>query len=308
MNINKSLSAFFLNSKMNNKGALCVALVVTRFAKKKGLPLKFEDLLTKSDGQVLGLGKAAVQSILKEHGVTKILAEEGGRTSRGSVGNMKKYVSFLNELKKKGVIDIEYIEKWWVQKVKDFFSGKPFLFSFDQSKSLRTIIHDLINQAEKRQKQSKGATFAGTMLQHLVGAKLNILLTKPVEHHGASVSDDVSGREGDFIIEDVAIHVTTSPTEALIRKCARNLDKGLKPIIITLQKGAAVAEGLAEQSGILSRLDIFEAEQFLAGNLYELGKFAHAGRRTTAEQLIREYNSIIKTCETDPSLYINLTK
>ena len=308
MNLNRSLSKFFLDNKMNNKGALCVALVVTRFAKKNGLPLKFENLLTKSDGQVLGLGKTAVQNILRDHGVTKVLAEEGGRTSRGSVGNMKKYVAFLNGLKKSGDIDFEYIEKWWIQKVKAFFSGKPFLFSFDQSKSLRTIIRDLIQQAEKRQKQTKGATFVGTMLQYLIGEKLNILLDKPVEHHGASVSDDVSGREGDFVIEDVAIHVTTSPTEALLRKCQRNLDKGLKPVIITLQKGVAVAEGLSEQTGILERLDIFEAEQFLAGNLYEIGKFALAGRRTTAEHLIREYNSIVEFCETDPSLHINLTK
>jgi len=54
------------------------------------------------------------------------------------------------------------------------------------------------------------------MLQHLVGAKLNLLLDDPIKHHGASVADDVSGREGDFVVEDVAIHVTTSPTEALI--------------------------------------------------------------------------------------------
>lgn len=58
---------------------------------------------------------------------------------------------------------------------------------------------------------------AGTMLQHLVGAKLNLLLDSPLQHHGANVADDVSGREGDFIVEDVAIHVTTSPSEALIR-------------------------------------------------------------------------------------------
>jgi len=308
MNLSARLNQFFLKNKMNNKGPLCVALVVTRHAKKNGLPLKAESLLTKSDGQVLGLGKAAVQAILKEHGVTKVLAEEGGRTSRGSVGNMKKYVLFLNALEKDGKVDLGYIEKWWIQKVKAFFSGKPFLFSFDQSKSLRTVIRDLINQAEKRQTQTTGATFVGTMLQHLVGAKLNLLLAEPIEHHGASVADDVSGREGDFIVEDVAIHVTTSPTEALIRKCQRNLDKGLKPVIITLHKGVAVAEGLAEQAGIFERLDIFEAEQFLAGNLYEIGKFAQAGRKTTTEHLIREYNKIISSCETDPSLLIALTK
>ena len=144
--------------------------------------------------------------------------------------------------------------------------------------------------------------------KHLVGAKLNLLLDSPLQHHGANVADDVSGREGDFIVEDVAIHVTTSPSEALIRKCRRNLDNGMKPVIITTYRGALLAEGLAEQADMADRLDVFEAEQFIAGNLYEIGKFAQAGRRTTAEQLISEYNAIVDECETDPSLKIDVAR
>ncbi len=146
------------------------------------------------------------------------------------------------------------------------------------------------------------------MLQHLVGAKPNLLLDMLPQHHGANVADDASGREGDFIVEDVAIHVTTSPSEALIRKCRRNLDNGMKPVIITTYRGVVLAEGLAEQMAIADRLDVFEVEQLIAGNLYEIGKFAQAGRRTTAEQLISEYNAIVDKCETDPSLRIDVAR
>ena len=69
--------------KFLKKGGLCVALVVTETVKAKGLPLEPEALRTEEGGQVAGLGKAAVQSILEAHGITKVLAEEGGRTSRG---------------------------------------------------------------------------------------------------------------------------------------------------------------------------------------------------------------------------------
>lgn len=293
---------------MRGKGPLCVALVVTRHAKKQGLPLEPDSLLTDGGGQVVGLGKSAVQSILKDHSIDRVLAEEGGRTSRGSVGNMRKYVAFLNDLHSQGGLDLEMVELWWADRVRDFFSGKPLVLRFDASKSLRAVIRDLLSQAQKRQEQDNGATFVGTMLQHLVGAKLNLLLDSPIEHHGANVADDVSGREGDFILEDVAIHVTTSPSEALIRKCRRNLDNGLKPIIITTHRGALIAEGLAEQADMAERLDVFEVEQFLAGNLYEIGKFAQAGRRTTAEQLVFQYNSIIDDCETDPSLKIDIAR
>ncbi|MDH7601925.1 MAG: DUF4928 family protein [Armatimonadota bacterium] len=308
MDLDTALREFAQQNRMKSKGPLCVALVVTRHAKRLGLPLRPDELLTEAGGQVMGLGKSAVQTILNEHGVTRVLAEEGGRTSRGSVGNMRKYAEFLNKLNEGDRIDLDAVEKWWVQRVKEYFAGKPFMLRFDTSKSLRAVVRDLIEQAEKRQSQSPGATFVGTMLQHLVGAKLNLLLDTLVEHHGASVADGVSGREGDFIIEDVAIHVTTSPSEALLRKCAKNLDCALKPVIITTRKGALVAEGLAEQAGIGDRLDVFEAEQFLAGNLYELGKFAQAGRRTTAEQLINEYNNIVDECETDPSLQIEIAR
>ena len=41
------------------------------------------ELLTEGGGQVFGLGKSAVQSILHRHDITRVLASEGGRTSRG---------------------------------------------------------------------------------------------------------------------------------------------------------------------------------------------------------------------------------
>ena len=37
-----------------------------------------------------------MKKILKEHGITQQLSSEGGRTSRGSMGLMIKYVDFLN--------------------------------------------------------------------------------------------------------------------------------------------------------------------------------------------------------------------
>lgn len=308
MSIDKKLKEFAQKNRMKGKGPLCVALVVTRHGKKTGMPLDPKALLTEGGGQVVGLGKSAVQSILKDYGIERVLAEEGGRTSRGSVGNMKKYVDFLNTQYTQGGIDLEKVEAWWIECVRKYFAGKPFVLRFDASKSLRAVIRDLLTQAKKRQEQDNGSTFVGTMLQHLVGAKLNLLLDTPIKHHGANVADDASGREGDFIVEDVAIHVSTSPSEALIRKCRRNLDNGLKPVIITTYRGASLAEGLAEQADVAERLDVFEAEQFLAGNLYELGKFAQAGRRNTAEQLIYEYNTIVDACETDPSLRIDIAR
>jgi len=65
---------FNKDRKFSRKGPLCVALVVTQHARKMGLPLNPDTLLTKAGGQVLGLGKDAVQAVLNRHGITSVLA------------------------------------------------------------------------------------------------------------------------------------------------------------------------------------------------------------------------------------------
>ncbi len=292
--------------RIRDKGALCVALVVTRHAKKHGLPLDPASLLTENRGQVKGLGKGAVQAILADYAITRTLAEEGGRTSRGSIANMERCVSFLNACHQRGVADVDEIEAWWIARVKDYFASKPFVLRHDVAKSLRAIIRDLLAQAQTRERESPGATCAGTMLQHLVGARLTLALGAQVQTHGASVADTPSGRDADFLIHDTAIHSTTAPGEALMRKCAANLDAGLRPVLVTVEKGVPVAEGLAEQKGIADRIDVFEAGQFIAASVYDLGRFAPGGRRQALEDLIAAYNTIVDACETDPGLRIQL--
>jgi hypothetical protein len=142
------------------KGQLAVALHITRLAIENGLPIRPEAIRTQKEGQISGLSKSRIQAILKEYGITRVLAEEGGRTSRGSLGNAADYAEFLNELKP----DLKAVEKWWVDRVQDFFSGKPFTLKLDASRSLRSIVSDLLGQAVKRQRENPGVTCAGTML------------------------------------------------------------------------------------------------------------------------------------------------
>ena len=299
------LQKFFVDNRMGSKGTLCVGLTVTRKATETGLPLEFATILTENRGQVSVLGKSNVQRILCDYGIKRVLAEEGGRTNRGNMGLSEKYVTFLNA-NRYSKDDLRQIEKWWVGKVKEFFAGKPLQMKLDPSKSMRTLVRDLIALAEKRQAQNRGSTIVGTVLQHLVGAKLTLLLPVVPEMHGASVADAVSDRDGDFIMEDVVIHVTSAPGEAVIRKCIRNIEDGKRPIVITTYRQVTVAEGLADSAGIADRIDVFDVEQFIAGNLYELGHFISRGRRETAARLVEAYNDIVERFETDPSLKIVL--
>ena len=305
--LHAQLAAYQKKNGLTTKGKLAAILYVSRLAKEKGLPLDSAILVADSKGQVQGLGKSAVQSILKDYGILRVLAEEGGRTSRGSLGNMYDYVAFLNELHKSGKVDVGAIERWWVERVNDFFTAQPFVLRYDTSKSLRAMVRDLLAQANKRQKDNPGTQYAGAVLQHLVGAKLSLAMPEgSIKHHGFSVSDAVSARSGDFRIDDVSIHVTIAPGEAVMRKCAANLEAGERPIVVTVYANMPAAESLAEIQGIAGRVDILEAEQFVATNLYELSLFKSSERKVTVEKLVSRYNEIIEVCETDPSLKISL--
>ncbi|MEK4031507.1 DUF4928 family protein [Methylocystis sp. IM2] len=304
--LNQALTAFTKEKKFARKGPLCVAIVMTQQAKASGLPLDPANLLTEQGGQVLGLGRGAVQAVLNRHGITRVLAAEGGRTSRGSIGNMREYVGFLNKLAESSTVDLDTVEEFWIARVHEFFSAKPFKIQLDASRSLRAVVRDVLQQAEERQKNTPGMYYVGGVMQHLVGAKLDCVLgAGQFEHNSFSTSDAQTGRAGDFFVGDVVIHVTTSPGEAVIERCRDNLNDSFRPVLVTMQRGLTVAEALADNAGIANRIDVFEVEQFIALNLYELGKFAAEGRRVAVADLVNRYNEIIEDVETDPSMKID---
>lgn len=291
------------------KGQIATMIFASRLALTNGLPFDIESgVTTEGEGQVKGLGRGAVQAILADHGITQVLAAEGGRTSRGSLGNIRSYLMFLNGLGSLASKHMAQIEVWWVEQAKAFFNAKPFVLRFEPGKSIRSVIRDLLSQAQKRQNEGAGTMFVGAMLQHLVGAKLALALPHAaLNHHGFSVADAVSGRAGDFDIGGVAIHVTTAPGEAVIGKCVANLAAGKHPLILTLHDMLPAADVFATAAGIADQLDVLDAEQFIVANLHELGGFSIDQRRVKVEALVSKYNEIVQTHETDPSLKIAQT-
>ena len=302
-----ALEAYKTSRALTSKGKIGAMIFASRLARTSRLPFDVEaGIATKGEGQVKGLGKTSVQAILADYGIQRILAEENGRTSRGSLGNIRSFLTFLNGLHAAGKADTAAVEAWWVDQAKRFFNAKPFMLRFESGKSLRFVIRELLGQAKKRQDQSGGTMFVGAMLQHLIGAKLALALPATIiEHHGFSVADAPGARCGDFEIGNASLHVTTAPGEAVIRKCAANLSAGRHPIIITMHDMIAAADTFASAQGIAEQLDVLDAEQFLVANLHELGQFRSDRQRVTVESLVDKYNDIVEAQETDPSLRIS---
>lgn len=300
MSLGNALAAFARARGFRGKGPLSVALVITRRARDDGLPLDPERLLTNRGGQVEGLSGEAVARILADHGITRVLSREGGRTSRGSIDNMRAYVTFLNAERP---TNWGVAEAFWIARVRDHFTAQPFTLDLDPSLSVQAIITRLIAQVEARQREASGATIVGTVLQHLVGAKLDLVLGTAAPHHAAS-TNDASGRGGDFDVGDTSVHVTTAPGETLIVKCVANLAAGRRPLIVTAPARIAQARGLAEDKGAGERIDVLDYAQFLAANVFEIGRFAASGRAQAFAGIVDRYNAIVDAVESDPGLRI----
>ncbi len=302
-----ALLAYQKEKAIAGKGQIATMIYASRLARRAGLPFDVEGgITTEGEGQVKGLGKSSVQAVLTDYGIARVLAEEGGRTSRGSLGNIRSFLNFVNDLHRAGDVDVAAVEAWWVEQAKRFFNAKPFALRFETGKSLRSVLRDLLAQARKRQDEGAGTMFVGAMLQHLIGAKLSLALPNAViAHNGFSVADSPTGRSGDFEVGNASLHVTTTPGEAVVRKCVANLSAGRHPIIVTVHDMLPAADAFAAAQGIADRLDVLDAEQFLVANLHELGGFRSDQRRVTLETLVDKYNEIVSDHETDPSLRIS---
>ena len=225
-----------------------------------------------------------------------------GRTSRGTMALMHDYAELINELRPTAEQFTE-IEQYWVKRIRAFFTSKPFKLESDNSLSVDAAVEHLLQQAAQRQKENPGTMYVGTVLQHLVAAKLTIVAPE-VEINGASVADDPTGRGGDFNVGDTAIHCTTAPASLLMDKCQRNIKAGLHPIIITVRDRVKTAWDLASDMGFENRLEVWDLQSFLSSNVHEHGHFTNAARRETLSRLVKAYNQIIDEHESDPSLHI----
>jgi hypothetical protein len=304
--VREELAAFCKREKFTTSGPLSLAITLTEKFSREGLPSEPDTLLAPKGGQVSGLSGTKTQNILKKFGIERTLSKEGGRTSRGRMGNMKTYVKFLND---EGFNQEELDDAliFWVEKVRDYFNSKPFVISFDPSLGLQNVLESVLDQARKRQEENPGVQFVGAVMQHMVGAKLSMMLPDlNLEHNSFTTADDQKNRSGDFDVGDAAIHVTATVTESLISKCLSNLSANIIPIIVTSAKSLPTALGLAGNAGIAQRIEFFEITQFLSINIFEAGRFKKLDNVSSTKKIIEEYNDLIERYETDHSMKIKL--
>ena len=299
------LKAFQEEHNAVTKGPLALLIQLTRMVRTKAFPLNAEDFLTENKGQVAGLGGGNLKKILKDHDIVQTLAAEGGRTSRGNMGLMMKYIEFLNAWNNDESVNLEEIEMFWAEQVREYFRNQPFTLTADPSRTIGASLDELFEQARKRQKQNPGTQYLGAVVQYLVAAKLSLLLPPDeFQIHGASVADSPTERGGDFVVNNTIIHCTTAPGGPLIQKCKANIGAGCLPVVITIFDRVKTALDLAADADLSGRIEVWDIQQFLATNISEHSLFNGAARNAKIADIIEKYNAIILEVETDPSLQI----
>ena len=307
--LRRSLARFAADNSVVDKGKLSVVVILSRIWRDVELPISREDIETAGGGQVKGLGGQRLAQILSEHGITRRLASEAGRTSRGSLDFARRYADYLNGLSESGIVLtpelFEAIEAWWIKRVREYFNREGFPIQIDSSLTISAIVSEILEKSSERQRELRGATIRGTVLEHLVGAKLSLALgEEEIVHKTVSTADDSSGVDGDFEIRESVIHVTTAPSEALIGRCEANIRNGKRPVIVCPVDSRSYAASLAKNVNLSNRIEVFSAEEFISMNLNELSSFSSAQLAEKTTEFIDRYNQLIDEFETDPSLRI----
>lgn len=283
---------------------VCAGLAVLEHARSV-FPLSQSDFIT--EGNQVKTGGALIKSILKRHGETRNFASEGGRTTRGTRPAAERFVERLNALSevaslseaRRGQI-LDDLQGWLAERAKEYFERRKIEVEINLEKAAPQIIADILAAAAERR-------LGGPVAQHLVGAKLALRFPHvQVENHSFTTADQQTRRPGDFVIGDSAFHVTVAPMQAVIEKCARNLQNGYRVIVLVLDSKVEAARQMAETLGIQAKVAVLSIENFVGQNLEELGEFGKANLATGILKLLEKYNERVAAVEADRSLLIEV--
>lgn len=291
--------------KANNGPAIgtIAATLVLLERLQEDYDLHFDNHVAGGGAQIKGASGAAVAAILKKFDETRPFAKEGGRTNRGSQGDIRPLFKDLAGL---GLENLSLTERnkvltsfqaFLVDRVRDFHNRQKIKLVYDSRLSTWELIKHLMAEAVKEGK-------SGYVAQHLVGAKLQLRFPDiPISNESASTADQPTNRQGDFIVGDTIFHVTMAPMQPVFEKCKRNIADGLKAYMIVPDAKLAAARQMEEQF-CRGQVGVESIESFVSQNIEEISAFQSDRLKNSLTRLIEIYNERVDAVEIDKSLMI----
>lgn len=284
-----------------SRNTIAVGLVVINHL-RKSCPVTREDVLSPG-GEIKG-ARSGLKKILEKYGVPDHYLGEA--TTRQVHQDGQRLLDMLEWGKGLSVIpelERDVILLTLAQSLSDralvWLNRRNLKLDIDRRQSPATWIHLIVDNAKSRS--------SGIVEQHLIGAKLERRFKDiQIPNHAAHAADVQTARDGDFSISQYIYHVTASPGEGVIKKCANNIRAGKFPILLVPGEQENKAKTLAEIEGIEKTLTIISIENFIALNIIELAIDEKKDYFLILQEIVSVYNKRLQEVETDLSLRIDV--
>lgn len=297
-------------SKRGNvsRNVMAVGIGISELLQNR-FPLTNDYVQSDKGSQVRGLSGACIKTVLARHGEMRAFASEGGRTSRGTLPMALELATIINSTLPSDTCEDTRLEaanaiaNFFVERIQvDFFNRQRIKVEIDLQKPISVIVDDILAEASLRSDKP-----TGTVAQHLVGAKLEMLFpTIEIGKDNSNAADQQTDRSGDFQINDAAFHVTVSPMAKLTDRCRDNIRNGIRPIVVVPHDKVSFAYGLFESEGLGNRVQVIALESFIGINIEELSFYKRDLIRLNVARLLAHYNKRIEDIEPDKSLQIEI--
>lgn len=280
----------------------CAGIKVAEISRAKW-PIERSDIVAKG-GRFRSTGPF-IQKVLRRFGEEREYASEGGRTTGGSIEAAEDLASRLGAVngfpKAEKIALADEIQKWiYEHVVRPALDHEGLKIELNIEKIPPDIITGILAAGAKQ-------GVSGAVAQHLVGAKLALRFPKAqIDNYSYTTQDKQLGRKGDFEVGDTIIHVTMSPSEAVVDKCAANLKAGYRVILLVPRIALSGARYFVEKSQAPSQIWLTSIKAFVGQNLVELAEFGIAGLRVQLRGLLEKYNERAQLVEAKRSLLIKI--
>ncbi len=229
---------------------------------------------------------------------------DGIRTNRGNIPNCEELLSLLGDagIEKLAVSKrLELIgrcQSFLADRVQDWLADRRLEVALDPALSTFENIQRILASARVFKKD-------GSVAQHMVGAKLEVSFPQiRVENQSVTTADKQLGRHGDFVLNDVAFHITVAPNQGHCQRCEQNIVAGLRPYLLVPEKRVPTARGLIEDYSNPEKVTVLSIEAFVATNLDENSFFSAKAVGGSLRSFLECYNRRVNEVETDKSLVI----
>ncbi len=268
-------------------------------------PIERAALITPKN-QVVAIQKH-VRAAMRRHSETRRLPSELGRTTRSTVEWAESLAQRLNAIESLAKLSPETrktvsyeLEDLVVDEIKKYLDQQAIVVPIDLKLPGMAIVSTILKRAAE-------LGYGGAVAQHLVGAKLAVRFPElMIDAHSFTAADQQTGRRGDFQIGSSVFHVTVAEQPGHFQKCVENLEQGLKPYLLVLDRRLDGARIDFEEYGLTGRAGLHSIEAFVGQNMDELGSFENTGLRASFAALLTEYNRRIETAEANRGLLIQI--